>query len=226
MLRYSAIALVVLGCSTPARRSTVQIGPTPAPATIATLAGPLCDGQRCTCRDPEAPADGGAGAPTDATKRFEVRVGPSEHELWVTVDDMVLFKSNARAEECFYIDLGAGDHQVALRASHKGGVSAALAIREYAPEHGSWYDTYRFSCGSPGQCSLDEMADYRASLEKYKRGIHDPCGSVKIKQLAWDTGVPPDAVHPDDVALGFTMDLYDFAPKHPHGDPACAQRFE
>jgi hypothetical protein len=224
MFRTAALSLVVAGCGASTHRTQVSIAPPPAPTTVATLAGPLCDGDHCACRNRDAPADGGAGAPDAGVKRFEIRVGPSEHPLWVTVDDMVLYKSEARAEDCFYVDLGAGDHHFSLQASHPGGVSAAVTMSEYAPEQASWYDSYQFECGSPGQCSLDELTEYRASLAKYPRDIHDPCGSVKVKGLSWDTSVPPDAVHPDDLAVAWSFDIYDFAPKHPHGDPACADR--
>jgi hypothetical protein len=105
-------------------------------------------------------------------------------------------------------------------------VSAAVAIREYAPSHTSWYDTFKFSCGAPGVCSYDELDEYRGSLAKYKRNIHDPCGSVKIKGLSWDTAVSPDDQYPGELAVGFTLDVYDFVPKHPHGDPRCATNFE
>lgn len=225
MLRTAAFALVLVACSGPTHPHQVTIAPPPAPTTIATLAGPLCTGQTCTCRGPDAPVDA-AGTPDPGVKRFEFRVGPSEHDLWVTVDDMVLYKGVARAEDCFYVDLGAGDHAVGLRAHHGGGLSAAVAISEYAPATASWYQTYRFACGVPGVCSHDEIDAYKASLAQYRRGIHDPCGSVKIKNVTWDTGVAPDAMHPDDLALGLTLDVYDFAPKHPHGDPACANRGE
>ena len=226
MLRYSSIALGLVACQQgPTHPRQVTIAPPPAPTTVATLVGPLCEAQKCTCRAANAPADGGAGVPDDGVKRFELRVGPSEHDLRVTVDDMVLYKSTARAEDCFYVDLGAGDHTVGLRASHPGGISARLAISEYAPATTSWYETYRFSCGSPGVCSHEEMDQYKASLAKYQRGIHDPCGSVKIKGITWDTGEAPDQHHPDDLVVGLTLDLYDFAPKHAHGDPVCANRF-
>lgn len=224
--RHWLVALVPLAACGGTPRTPVLLAPPPAPATVGTLAGPLCTGQTCTCRSADAPGDGGAGTPADGVKRFELRVGPSEHELWVTVDDDVLYKSRARAEDCFYIDLGAGEHKVGLRAANPGGVSAAVTISEYAPATSSWYDTFRFECGTPGVCSYDELADYKASLVKYQRNIFDPCGSVKIKGLAWDTDVAPDQQHPGNLAVALTLAVYDFAPKHPHGDPACANRFE
>lgn len=214
-------------CSGKPHGPQVVITKPPDPVTRATLAGPLCEADVCKCRDDGAPADGGAGEPADGVKRFEFRVGPSEHELWVTLDDMVLYKSPARAEDCFYVDLMPGNHAVGLRASHPGGISAAVKISEYAVGTKSWYDTFAFSCGAPGVCAHDELDEQKADFAtSYKRGIHDPCGSVRIKGLAWDTGVAPDQLHPDDLAVQLTMQIYSFAPAKRHGDPTCAGRFE
>lgn len=214
------------GSGAPTGVTQVTIAPPPDGVTRATLSGPLCEGEVCTCRDPAAPADGGAGVPDAAVKRFEIRVGPAEHELWVTLDDMVLYKSTARAEDCFYVDLGPGDHRMGLRASHGGGVSAKVTVKEYGPATASWYDTFEFACGAPGVCAHDELDAYKASLAVYKRGIHDPCGSVKIKQIGWDTGRAADQLHPDDLQVGWTLDIFDFPARKPHGDPSCATRFE
>ncbi len=224
----AALAVAGIGaCAGGSSKQVQLLAPPPPPSTVATLAGPLCSGQVCQCRDTAAPGDGGAGAPDDpAVKRFEIRLGPSEHELWLTVDGDVLYKGLARAEDCFYVDLGAGDHKLALRASNAGGVSAGVTVREYAPTTSSWYDTFAFACGTPGVCSYDELSEYKASLAKYARDIHDPCGSVKVKGLVWDTDVAPDQQHPGNLAVALTLDVYRFTPKHPHGDPACANRFE
>lgn len=204
--------------------STITILPPPEPETHATLAGPLCKPDRCECRDPSAPADGGAGEPAAGQKRFEVRVGPMEHALWVMVDGMVLFKTEARAEECFYVDLAPGEHSFRIRAHHDDGVSAQVHLSEYAPSTKSWYATYDFACGAPGVCGFDDLRAYKQSLAQYDRGLHDPCGSVKIKGLSWDTGRAPDLEHPDDLALGLTLAVYEFPPRAPHGDPSCAAR--
>ncbi len=206
--------------------AAVTIAPPPEAASRGTFAGPLCEGDGCRCRDGSAATDGGAGAPDGAVKRFEVRIGPSEHELWVTVDDMVLYKGTARAEDCFYIDLGAGDHTMGLRASHPGGIAARVEVSEFGTATASWYETFRFGCGAPGVCSHDELDAFKAGLARYKRGIHDPCGSVKVKRIGWDSGVAPDQLHPDDLQVAWTLDVFDFAPKKPHGDPSCANRFE
>lgn len=218
--------LLLVACGGGAANSpTVIVTPPPEPMTKANLVGPLCKPEGCTCRDPGAPGDGGAGVPPAGVKRFEIRVGPSEHELWVNLDKMVLYKSTARAEDCFYVDLADGEHPVVLRAHHAGGLSAAVQISEYGAQTQSWYDTYGFACGVPGACAIDELAEYKAGLDRYTRGIHDPCGSVKIRGLAWDTGTAPDQVHPDDLTLELTLKIFAFTPKEPSGDPACAGRF-
>jgi hypothetical protein len=202
----------------------VQIGPTPEPVTRATLSGPLCDGDHCTCRKVDAPADGGAGVPNEGEKRFEFHVGPAENALWVSVDDNVLYKSDEHAEDCFYLDLRPGDHKVTLRANRGGGFSAAFQIQEYGTTSQSWYDTFSFNCGAPGTCSYDALDEWKADQEQYTRGLRDACGSVRIKDLVWDAGRAPDQMHPQDLQLELVLDVYEFAPDKPHGDPACADR--
>ena len=105
----------------------------------------------------------------------------------MTVDDTVLYKGEARAEECFYVDLAPGDHRVRVIAHQPGGISAAVAISEYGATTQSWYATYDFGCGVPGVCAHEDLDLYKQSLSNYPRGIHDPCGSVKLKQMSVGT---------------------------------------
>src|SRR5688572_18434967 len=100
----SFLLVLLIACSS-GSRDQITIPPTPAAATRAVLAGPLCENGRCACRDAARPGDGGAGAPSDGTKRFEVKLGPVEGELWAAVGEHVLYKSKERATECFYVDL-------------------------------------------------------------------------------------------------------------------------
>jgi hypothetical protein len=203
----------------------IEITPPPPPTTRATLVGPLCgDGQACTCRDEHAPADGGAGAPAEGLKRFELVVGPAANAVWVTVDDMVLYKSEQRASECFYIDLPPGEHKVGMRAHNEGGLGAAVHVREYGAAAKSWYDTLSFSCGSPGACSNQELDQEKADLAQAPHGVHDLCGSVKVKGLVWKTGREPDAEHPEDLAVELVLKVYKRMPDKPHGDATCAKR--
>jgi hypothetical protein len=211
------VALIVAVGSCGGGRTQIAIGPPPAPKTVGALAGPLCQGDQCKCR--EGAEDGGAGLPEGASKRFEVKLGPTPHDLWLSMPGgTVLYKSKERPEACFYIDLAPGEHTAELRASQPEGVSVALAVRELGTQTKSWYDTFTFNCGSPGVCSFDELESNKAAHESVRRGLHDPCGSVKVKGVIWDHGKAPDQMHPSELVVRFTLDVYKFAPKQPHGD--------
>jgi hypothetical protein len=194
-----------------------QLGAVPTRATSAMLAGPLCQGQTCTCRDPLSSEDGGAGVPEPGRKRFEVRVGPFANDLWVQVGDSMLYKSVERPDACFYLDLAPGEVPVGIRGSTEGGLSAAVAISEYSDKSKSWYQTFSFQCGAPGVCAYDELQEQKAGYAKFAKGIHDPCGSVRIKQLGWNSSEAADKVHPTDLAVSLKMEIYKFVPSKPQG---------
>lgn len=206
----------VVGCGD--KRKQIEIGPPPPKMTTGTLAGPLCADGQCTCR---TGADD-AGVPADGRKRFEIRLG-SAFELWVKLPGTVLYKSPERAEACFYVDLAPGEHPVQLRASNKDGVSVAMEIHELGTKTKSWYDTFKFQCGAPGVCSFDELDTKKAEYAAVKRGLHDPCGSTKIKGVFWDHGKSPDQLYPSELAVELTLDVYKFAPWKPRGDSTCGE---
>lgn len=219
-MRLAYVLVALAACSS--GQTQISIDPPPAPVTKAVLAGPLCgpDGT-CKCRDETAAGDGGAGEPDGARKRFEIKLGPTDNDLWAIVDGQVLYKSKERPTDCFYLDLPSGDHQVTLRASRPNGVQAGMAISEYGVGPKSWYKTLKFTCGIPGVCSHDELGEIKVDNKQYKGGIHDPCGSVRIRGLTWDTGVAPDQLHPEDLVVRLTLDIYKFKPDRATGDPKC-----
>jgi hypothetical protein len=202
-------------------QTQIAIAPPPARLTQGVLAGPLCAGDHCTCREVKAPGDGGAGVPEDKRKRFEIRIGPSSQELWAKVGPNVLYKSPEKAEECFYVDLPSGDTPVELRASSPAGVSAAWTVRELGTKTASWYDTFAFNCGSPGVCSFDDLDEEKQRRASMKHGVEDLCGSVKIRGLTWDTGRSPDNLHPNELLVHFVLGVYKRVPTQAHGDPSC-----
>lgn len=217
-------AVVVAAACAAGCTSTVHpltIAPPPPKDTHAVLAGALCDDNRCSCRS-EA-GDGGVGVPDSAAKkRYEIRLGPSPYDLWLTINQStVLYKSPERAEMCFYVDLPTGTQAVELRASNPDGVSAALQIHELGTRTKSWYDTFAFSCGSPGVCSFEELEASKAEYTGVKHQLFDPCGTTKVKGISWDHGVAPDQLHPSELVVRLTLDIYRFAAWKPHGDPTC-----
>ncbi len=64
-------------------------------------------------------------------------------------------------------------------------------------------------------CSFDEL---RGKKQEYADPKQDKCGSVKVKGLTWDTGRSPDQLHPSELAVKATLDVYKFVPDRPHGD--------
>ena len=215
-MRLAIIALT-LGCGSAPPQITID--PPPAKMTTGTLTSALCNDGQCKCRT--GPEDGGVGYPADGRKRFEIRLG-SAYDLWVSLPpNTVLYKSPERADACFYLDLAPGRHPVELRASNKNGVSLGLEVRELGAKTKTWYETFKFVCGNPGVCSFSELDGKKAEYASIKRGLHDACGSTKIKGVLWDHGRSPDQEYPSELAVQLTLDVYKFAPWKPHGDPSC-----
>lgn len=216
-----AVAVAAPAACSGASRQQTPIGPPPPKDTHAVLAGALCADNRCTCRGDE-PGDGGVGVPgTKDRKRYEFRM-TSAYDLWVTVNrTTVLYKSPEHAEACFYVDLPSGAQEVELRAEHPDGVSAALQIHELGTRTKSWYDTFAWSCGVPGVCSFEDLEAEKAHLDGAKHNLFDRCGTTKVKGLSWGHGKAPDQLHPSELVLRLTLDIYRFAAWKPHGDPTC-----
>jgi len=215
------LAIALVACTGGGHQ--IAIDQPPPKMTKGALAGPSCQGDHCKCRDPSGKEDAGAGFPTDGRKRFEIRLA-SAQDLWVTLRDTVLYKSPERVEECFYVDLPSGDQPVELRASNPNGVSAEMTISELGTKTKSWYDTFKFSCGHPGVCSFEDLeAAKKELMAAPKKGVFDPCGSVKIKGVIWDHGKAPDGTHPNELVVRLTLGIYKYAPWQAHGQD-CSKK--
>src|SRR4051812_45815156 len=202
-------------------RTQVAIGPPPPRETHAVLAGALCQDNHCSCRG-NAPGDGGVGYPDTGRKRYEIRM-TSPQELWLTIDrQVVLYKSPERVEDCFYVDLPSGAQELELRASNPDGVAAGLQIHELGTRTRSWYDTFAFRCGLQGACSFDELEAQKAEFAD-KHNLFDRCGTTKVKRLSWDHGKAPDQLHPSELVVRLTLDIFTFAAWKPHGDATCGK---
>ncbi len=214
-----AVLLAGASCSGGGGHQKISIGPTPPPRTTGTLAGPLCEYDHCTCAD----AQHDPGAAEAPRKRFELRLS-SAQQLWLTLPgDTVLYKTVEKPEICFYVDLAPGEHKLSLRASDKNGVSAEVTVHEIGAATKSLYDTFRFECGNPGVCSFDELDALKATYATFARGLHDACGSTRIKNIGWDHGKAPDGTHPSELVVEATLDVYKFPPHKPKGDPTCGE---
>ena len=210
---------ILLGCSG-ASSSIPPMAAIPSAETKATLAGPLCEFANCKCR--EEAGDPPQEAP-EGFKRYEVRIGPADNPLWVSIGDMVLYKSNERAMDCFYVDVRPGRHPVRLQAKQDTGFAARLKISELAPSNQGWYDSFQFACGAPGVCARDTLREWKAEVARIDDNVHDPCGSTKIRQVVWQTGRLPDDVPPGELQLDFILDVYKFVPTFGPGATECAR---
>ena len=196
------------------------MGRLPDKMTRGSLAGPLCSGVECKCAG--APAE--AGLPEQETrKRYEIKV-TSPYDAWVTLpNNTLLYKNIERAEACFYVDFAPGQHPVELRSSNPSGVAVELQIHELGTKGA--YNTFKFNCGSGGVCSYTQVEDEMSRWKAIPKALHDPCGSTKIKGLACDHGKGPDQMHPSDLVLQLTLDIYKLKPEHPSGSgDVCAKR--
>lgn len=198
-------ALLAVACS----GATDAMPPVGERMTTGTLRGPLCKSQFCACK--QSPRD--AGAPAGSLKRFELRAGPADNEMWVTVDGNSLYKSKERVTDCFYIDLGPGKHHVTLRAQGKAAVGANLDISELAPKNWWWYQTFNFECGS-NVCDVPQLEQWQSETADLGTK-HDPCGSTKILGVKYQTGRLPDGLHPVDLFVELDLQVYSFVPDKP-----------
>jgi hypothetical protein len=209
-MRGLAILTLVSACS--GTDHTTTFPPAPKGGTTASLVGHRCSGSTCTCR-----ADGDDAEqqpPAEGLKRFEFRVGTVTGRAWVTVDkNEVLHKDVERAEDCFYLDLPAGKHTVAIRAkgqNEEGGVGVALRIKEHNAKGPWWYDSFTMECGVPGPCTREVLEAWKKEIDTNRRALRDPCGSARIQSLQWETGRMPDSLHPEEVMVNFLLAVPNF----------------
>lgn len=182
--------------------------------------GPLCQGNVCRCRQ----NDGEAGLAPAGKKRFEIRLGPTDDPLWATVNGVELAKRRGARQACFYMDLRPGEHAVRLRGAAGGpeGLRAAFSIAEQggAEDVTWWYRTFDFQCGTTGLCDMTELDAWKREVAALG-GKHDPCGSTKVQGMRWETGRMPDRLHPEELTLHLTLNVYKFTPENPPGSADC-----
>lgn len=236
-----SLVCLALACSSGGPRRLAFGMPAQA-RTQAVLVGELCaSGEPCQCRDLAAPGTGGVSHPDEApagdeapaqearstpsARRIEVRLR-SSHALWLRLGPWTFAKDRERSEACFTIDVPAGDagsYEAELRAANRDGVSVGLELYELGAAAGTWYRTLSWSCGAPGACTFEALDEQKAELARAaaERRLWDPCGSLKITGLVWDSRAAPDHLHPGELTLAFALRTTDRIPERPAGDPSC-----
>ena len=202
-------------------------------------AGARCQGPACQCRpvdaygktegmaDVNASAVPAEGAIAEGMKRFELRTGRGSDQVQITVENRgALRKSGAVGTVepvCGYVDLPPGKHRLHAHVAPGAGetaVSPKLLVYELGAQTGSWYASFGLSCGDASECTLDELSDKMKSLHR-KRGLFDPCGSVKVRATHWNAAKAADQ-RVTSFDLDLVLEVYRFAPRLPRGS-ACTK---
>lgn len=136
------------------------------------------------------------------------------------------------ADTCYYVDIPAGSVSTITfegRANDENaGFVPHLAISEYGPKGPFWYDVLTVDCvGVGGRCDKAGSDAWVASLKGRKRGRLDPCGSLVVKDLKWDTS--GGLSHRDngfyrDLTVSFTLEAKKFTPQFPPHSTECVPK--
>ncbi len=159
-------------------------------------------------------------------KRFELRIARGVDAVTILVDGRRALARGAvdqPAEACAYLDLAPGKHALQWHEEAKTaeiGIQPVLSIAEYGAAANAWYHTVEISCTTPEGCLKDDMHAAFEKLHAVPRGLHDPCGSTRVLQLAWHAEHSP-SVKLEDAVVDLTLDVYKFAPTHPPGSADC-----
>jgi hypothetical protein len=199
-----------------------------APVTATTLAGARCQGGQCRCRRPGDNAE--SEPPAADHKRFEIRMSAAAGNIVLTSPTLGRLSHDGKEEACFYVDLPSGsNHEFVIesRESQKGqGMTPAVRIAEYGPKGHYWYDVLAIKCGVGDQrCDRPLAKDWEEEwLAQRKRGRLDPCGSVVVSGLKWDTSggqAMMDGGLLRDFRVQFLLLVKAFATQLAPGDPRC-----
>jgi len=189
-----------------------------------TLSSHRCKNGLCTCRKGDADAEEQTPVP-QGKKRYELRISSAPGSAWLLVDGQRFHKDAETVEACAYVDLAPGDREVVVQGlaeNRADVVGLSLTMNEYAPERIAWYRGAFVSCGLPsGGCTVEELREIGASVEKDRRALTDPCGTARVSALKWWSGRVADGTHPGEVTIGFTLTVSGRVPDWAPEDPSC-----
>lgn len=163
-----------------------------APIPEPKLVGARCPAGQpsCNCRKPGDDAE--TAPPPEGMKRLEIRMSVHGGEGLLESPGAGRFAVSGVKDTCFYVDVPAGSkssYNFQARASNPdAGHTPRLSIWEYGPAGPFWYEIFSFDCvGVGGKCDAAGAADWQGRLKSRKRGRMDPCGSLVVTGLDWQT---------------------------------------
>ena len=140
------------------------------------------------------------------------------------------FEQAGGEEVCFYVDLPVSkiyDFRLEARESGRGqGVAPVVHISEYGPGGPFWYAIVDIACTAGERRCDPELARAWGDgwVAKRKRGRLDPCGSIVVTGLRWDTSGGEAAMNGGllrDFRSQFSLEVKKFATEFPPGAAQC-----
>jgi hypothetical protein len=200
---------------------------TPAPK----LAGSRCDGAGCTCR--QAGDDAEKEPPAEGNKRLEIRLSIDQGEGVLESPTLGKFSGAGARETCYYLDVPVGSKAALTftgRAAHPDrGFTPRLKISEYGPAGPWWYEIFSLECaGVSGRCDKPGADNWGDEIVRNrKRGRNDPCGSLVVTGLNWETSGglhARDSGYYRDFVVRFDIDVKRFATKFAPHSTECVPK--
>jgi hypothetical protein len=165
-------------------------------------------------------------------KRLEVRLSFLGGEGSLSSPNLGRMPAAGVAETCYYVDVPATSHSAISfegRADNEiVGFTPHMAIAEYGPKGPFWYEVLKVDCvGVGGRCDRAGTDAWTASLQGRKRGRTDPCGSMVVSGLKWDTS--GGLSHRDngfyrDLKVDFDLEAKKFTPQFPPNSTECVPK--
>jgi hypothetical protein len=217
---------------TPEQVTTVRHVDMVTPVAAPTLVGKRCAAGNatatgCKCRTPDDPAED--PPPGEGQKRLEIRMSVHGGEGVLQAPTVGRFTATGAADTCFYVDVPAGSKAawtyVARASNPDAGLAPRLTIFEYGPKGPFWYEIFAFDCvGVGGKCDGAGVAAWNGRLKTRQRGRMDPCGSLVVTGLDWETS--GGLAHRDtglyrDFSVRFDAEVKKFATQFPPHATEC-----
>jgi hypothetical protein len=194
------------------------------------LAGARCKDGHCACRAAEDEPE--KRPPAEGQKRLEIRMSADGGDALLDAPGLGRLTSSGPQEACFYLDVPAGGTQsftftvVADRADR--GVGPHLAVTEYGPAGPYWYRTLAITCaGANARCDRNGADAWGRGLATRKRGRLDPCGSMVVTGLKWETSgseAERNGGFFRDFIVRFDVEAKKFATKFAPGSTECVPK--
>jgi hypothetical protein len=194
------------------------------------LAGSRCTEGHCTCRTGDGEPE--KTPPAEGKKRLEIRMSADGGEALLDAAGLGRLNAHGPQEACFYVDVTAGSTQsftfTVVADSAQRGVGPHLAVAEYGPAGPYWYKTLDITCaGANAHCDRNGADAWGRGLATRKRGRLDPCGSMVVTGLGWETSgseADRNGGFFRDFIVRFDIEAKKFATKFAPGSTECVPK--